>query len=751
MEQTKQFLSLIDPETDKHLFAAYDYRKKKKGRQYFGTLEEYEDTLKANNEDVYCIYSLINQSGNGSRKKEDITRCRAIWVEDDEERAKPRVDFPIDPSIIVESSPNKFHYYWLTSTVDTETWDQVMKTMVTEHGCDKNARDISRVMRLPGFNHRKKLKADPFICRIVESNGKRYKWFEIKKHFPPLKKSEKKESKSDDEFADFDLAKAIKDIQESNNYHGSLASMSMSLSNRNMGRDEQYVLLKAVMDSVPEAKRREEWEERAGKEHLYECIDSAIAKVEAEKDEEESEYISLDELDDVEDDEVEEIPIEYPPGLFGKLCEEIYEMAPHPNREVALSAGLGVIAGIVGRTYNVSGAGLNVYITLLADTGIGKSNIKNTVNYVLNTGAFNLGSSRIGPSRITGPKAIYNALLSNKMSCVSVLEEAGFMHESTAGDGAGITRVLLDLYTSSGYGIWSSPEEYSDTKNRIPALHSPALSIVSVSTPKIFIQALNNKRAEQSGELGRMMTLRSMGKKKYFNKNRRKNISKEHLTRVQELLTDTAANQSSDPEHELETHDVEIQEFMYGDSDYYVDKENEAKENHDMLRASLYSRSWMKCLKLAAIVSVYNGKVDEIGAEEYKWAKKLVDDEVLGIQANFSKGVDSDLEHLADTIVKPVIVKILNGKKKSHRANEELIKRGIITATQFKQAFVNNRILAELDDDQTRNNPKKGIEKVLAYMERIDMIQRLKQDKIKSFGSRAKVAYMISEGFLKSD
>src|SRR5262249_29637637 len=82
--------------------------------------------------------------------------------------------FPLDPSLVVESSPGKFHRYWLVA--DHWAADErgrmdfagVMERLIESYGSDKNAKDISRVLRLPGFLHRKD-PARPHMVHIIEA------------------------------------------------------------------------------------------------------------------------------------------------------------------------------------------------------------------------------------------------------------------------------------------------------------------------------------------------------------------------------------------------------------------------------------------------------------------------------------------------------------------------------------------------------------------------------------------------------
>jgi hypothetical protein len=114
------------------------------------------------------IYITVNETDGSGRKSENIVRVRAVWQEDDDGYDGA---FPLAPSIVVESSPQHFHRYWLISDhwpTDEQghaDFRNVMERMVETYGSDKSAKDVSRVLRLPGFLHRK---AAPHMVRIVK-------------------------------------------------------------------------------------------------------------------------------------------------------------------------------------------------------------------------------------------------------------------------------------------------------------------------------------------------------------------------------------------------------------------------------------------------------------------------------------------------------------------------------------------------------------------------------------------------------
>ena len=122
----------------------------------------------------------MRRTGTG-RKTGNIARVRAIWQDDDNGY---KGDFPLKPSIVVSSSLGKFQRYWLSEGLSKEDYKGLMGTMIREYGSDKDCgTDLARVLRVPGFYHRK---AEPYLIRIVEACGKRYTTEELLKAFPQI-------------------------------------------------------------------------------------------------------------------------------------------------------------------------------------------------------------------------------------------------------------------------------------------------------------------------------------------------------------------------------------------------------------------------------------------------------------------------------------------------------------------------------------------------------------------------------------
>ena len=147
------------------------------------------------------LFLAVNAMKGDRRGREYVSRFRAIFCEIDNEEGKSLEEilktFPIAPSLIIESSPNKYHIYWFLvedwpATPENEKlWYGIQLRLVLEYGGDENAYDSARVLRLAGSLYQKR---EPWRVRIVEEGevsgglyafGKRYTIAELKEAFPP--------------------------------------------------------------------------------------------------------------------------------------------------------------------------------------------------------------------------------------------------------------------------------------------------------------------------------------------------------------------------------------------------------------------------------------------------------------------------------------------------------------------------------------------------------------------------------------
>lgn len=449
----------------------------------------------------------------------------------------------------------------------------------------------------------------------------------------------------------------------------------------------------------------------------------------------------------------------WPPGLMGQLAHDAYEMQLYQYKEVAIVSAIGLVAGIAGRKFNVSRTGLNVYLTLIMETGMGKDSIGKFITHSLfsamNDGEGNLITpSFLGKAKYTGSKAVVNSM-KNALSQISVFTEAGLLMQTQSGDQSGLLRALLDIYTKSGNDDIFIGAEYSDSDKSVPSLRSPALSIINESTADSLQQAFRDNNSIDSGHLPRQSIYRIVGDKPYRNWDAKLGLSADCMTKLQELVTTCGKVQSAPTPNAWNFKlDSDVAHRAQEIENYYTDQYNQYR-GHNNNKANMATRMPLKALKFAAIASVFNHKDLEIRMPEWEWAEQMVMYEYEGVDHFFMSSGNGDMEDLITMHVGPCILRMLQGKIKNRKGGLDALDRksGTFPLSKVKFNLKNNTALAKHDDDtKFRSQPVTGLEKVIRYMERIGYIksmmnENLQLEKTKLRTYKRHNVYQITEEF----
>ena len=97
-----------------------------------------------------------------------MQRVRAVFLDLDGAPLAPVLKAGLDPHVVVESSPGKFHIYWLTDDCPLDQFERVQRALARRFGGDPSVHDLPRVLRVPGFLHRKN---EPFLVHTLEGIG----------------------------------------------------------------------------------------------------------------------------------------------------------------------------------------------------------------------------------------------------------------------------------------------------------------------------------------------------------------------------------------------------------------------------------------------------------------------------------------------------------------------------------------------------------------------------------------------------
>lgn len=132
-----------------------------------GSLQEHGDTLARFNARGAGVFIMINQGDQQGRKAENVVGVRALFVDLDGSPLESVLMGSVEPHIIVETSPGRFHAYWLVHDCPKERFTFLQAELAKKFNGDNKIKDLSRVMRLPGYWHQKK---GSFQTRILQAN-----------------------------------------------------------------------------------------------------------------------------------------------------------------------------------------------------------------------------------------------------------------------------------------------------------------------------------------------------------------------------------------------------------------------------------------------------------------------------------------------------------------------------------------------------------------------------------------------------
>lgn len=137
------------------------------------------------NNDGFGIFFMVNE-GDGvihpkrstCRSSDSVVLLRSLFVDTDGQDTAPLQAFlaenDITPHAIIESSPGRYHYYILIDPLDhpdkknTFIWQTLQTTLANLNSYDPTMKDVSRLLRIPGFYHQKK---DPFEVALLDPKG----------------------------------------------------------------------------------------------------------------------------------------------------------------------------------------------------------------------------------------------------------------------------------------------------------------------------------------------------------------------------------------------------------------------------------------------------------------------------------------------------------------------------------------------------------------------------------------------------
>lgn len=342
-----------------------------------------------------------------------------------------------------------------------------------------------------------------------------------------------------------------------------------------------------------------------------------------------------------------EYEIEVPPGLIGDIAAFIYEQSPRPVKEISLTAALGLMSGICGRAYNISGLGLNQYILTLGMTGVGKEAAASGIDKLMTevVKVVPHANTFVGPAEISSSQALRKHMSGTSNCFVSIVGEFGLYLQQMASQKApphlhSLKRTMLDLYNKTGGSRTLRGTIYSDTDKNVDDTISPSFSLIGESTPETFYAGLNESLIAD-GLLPRFSVIEYKGKRNHRNK--QAHLVKPSFQLIDNLAKLCAQSLNLNNQHKPQTVGITPDAEAFFDS-FDIQCDNLINSGESDVPRQLWSRAYVKAIKLAALVAIGINYINPVVTiEAAQWAVSLVTHEVKSILSKFSNGeVGSD-------------------------------------------------------------------------------------------------------------
>lgn len=184
-KELEKFVRLLAGEADAEIdFATFFDRKgagkpKEFPKRLRGSVAKTWRRLAKKNAAGLGVFVTISESNGQSFEDKDITRPRAVFIDDDgkgdtEITPESLEAAGLRPSISVNTSERGAHFYWLIDWRASDTLDSfelVQKALALKFGTDLKICNRGRVMRAPGLLHQKGEPFQTFIVDCYEDRG----------------------------------------------------------------------------------------------------------------------------------------------------------------------------------------------------------------------------------------------------------------------------------------------------------------------------------------------------------------------------------------------------------------------------------------------------------------------------------------------------------------------------------------------------------------------------------------------------
>lgn len=236
-------------------------------------------------------------------------------------------------------------------------------------------------------------------------------------------------------------------------------------------------------------------------------------------------------------------PFGWPPGVAGRLARCLYFGSYSPVPEVAVTATIGLLAGVCGRAYRTyTDMDLALYIILVAQSGIGKDAIHSGIPTLLRMGEVNQAELFLRATDFASGEALHKGLLESP-GFLYLQGEFGRRLKRMSNPNDTPMQQFRTVMTNAYGKQYLEGKSYSNADKSMLGVERPALSFLGETTPGTFLECLTPDMMED-GFMSRFLVVSYKGLKPEPNEVRVYNLEPDDLAALKGLLFQAVKYQS---------------------------------------------------------------------------------------------------------------------------------------------------------------------------------------------------------------
>ena len=373
--------------------------------------------------------------------------------------------------------------------------------------------------------------------------------------------------------------------------------------------------------------------------------------------------------------------ISWPPGLAGAIAGYIYNSAPRPVKEVAIVAAIGFLAGVAGKAFNIPQSGLNVYMILVAKSGVGKEAMHSGLSLICNELRSTLPAAQkfVDFNDFASGPALVKACAAQS-SFVNVAGEWGrklkrLSEERNDTIMAGIRTAMTNLYQKSSGEAMSGGITYSNKEQNIASLTGVAYSMIGETTPGTFYDALTPSMMED-GFLSRFIIVDYNGDRPPLNHNVDKTMPPQ-LAQALHGLCAQALTINTRFGVEKVTYNPQAAEMLNA---FDLECDKKINESNDESQRQMWNRAHLKVCRVASLLAVADNWIEPVVNEVHvNWALELIQRDIHLMSQRIIAGDIGNDDIARERKALSVMKEYLTGKvSNSYKVPEAMRADGII-------------------------------------------------------------------------